>query len=450
MFVRTEKPIVTLSGAKGPKLSMAPFAALRVTIFLSVLSCAKIEPPPGGPPDVAPPQLIAVRPESLQQIPRFSGNVEFRFDEVISEGGTPNQGAGTGDLEKLVILSPTTRVPEVRWRRNRITVKPSEGWKPNRVYRVELLAGGTDLRRNRNNKGKVLTFTTGAPLPNRSLQGLVVDWSTNRPAQEALVEALLLPDSLPYHGLTDSTGRFSLGPLPPGDYLVKGVIDQNHDFQPGPREAFDSIRVRAKDTTGRVGELWTFVHDTSPARIRTITVGDSVSARVEFSQFLDPRQQLAPGVVTLRSLPDSAVVQVTSLLSKPVDDSLHARAPAARDTTARDTTARDTTRRDTTRRERPGIREIEGPGAGQRQGMGQALTTRPPLSDQLVLRVPQPWKPESKYELEVRGVRNVSGVTGDVKGVLSIPKPEARDTLRARADSLAPPGDSLKRPKKRS
>ena len=419
-------------------------AVISAFSVLSVLSaCAKMEPPPGGPPDLTPPQLIAVRPESLQRIPNFSGDVEFRFDEVISEGGSPSQGAGTGDLEKLIILSPTTRVPEVRWRRNRITVKPSEGWKRNRVYRVELLPGVTDLRRNRSNKGAVLTFTTGADLPHRTLQGLVVDWSTNRPAQQALVEALLLPDSLPYHGLTDSTGRFSLGPLPAGEYLVKGVIDQNHDFQPSPREAFDSIRILATDTTGRVGELWTFVHDTAAARIRTITVADSVSARVEFSQSLDPRQKLALTSVTLRSLPDSAAVKVTSLLPKPLDDSLHARAP--------DTTARDTTRRDTTARERPGLREIERPGARlEREGANQPLTTRPQLTDQLVLRVPQPWKPEGKYELEVRGVRNVSGVSGDVKGVLTVPKTEPRDTLRGRVDSLAPPGDSLKRLKKRS
>lgn len=423
---------------------------MRVTaVFagLAVLSaCAKMEPPPGGPPDLTPPQLIAVRPESLQRISNFSGDVEFRFNEVVSEGGSPSRGAGTGDLERLIILSPTTRVPEIRWRRNRITVKPSEGWKPNRVYRVELLPGVTDLRRNRSTKGAVLTFTTGAALPSRTLQGLVVDWSTNRPAVQALVEALLVPDSLPYHGLTDSTGRFSLGPLPAGDYLVKGVIDQNHDFQAGPREAFDSIRILARDTTGRVGELWTFVHDTAAERIRTMTVTDSVSASVEFSQLLDPRQKLALTSVTLRSLPDSAAVKVTSLLPKPLDDSLHARAPAAPDSTRR-----DTTRRDSTARERPGLREIEEPRArAERQGANQPLTTRPELSDQLVLRVPQPWKPEGKYELEVRGVRNVSGVSGDVKGVLTVPKVQPRDMLRGRGDSLAPPGDSLKRVKKRS
>ena len=188
-------------------------------------------------------RVLTTRPESTARIADFSGSVEFRFDEVISEGGTPNQGTGTGDLEKLFILSPTVRVPQVRWRRNRISVEPDEGWKPNRVYRVEMLPGVTDLRRNRSKETKVLTFTTGAPLPDRTLQGLVVDWTTNRPAALALVDALHVADSLPYRTLTDSSGRFSLGPLPSGDYLVKGVIDENHDFRPGEREAFDSLRV---------------------------------------------------------------------------------------------------------------------------------------------------------------------------------------------------------------
>lgn len=423
--------------------------ALPAAVLLSILACAKIEPPPGGPPDITPPQLIATRPDSLAQLRDFSGNVEFRFDEVVSEGGTPNQGTGTGDLEKLIILSPSVRVPDVGWHRTRITVKPDEGWKPSRVYRVELLPGVTDLRRNRMTRGKVLTFTTGAPLPNRTLQGLVVDWSTSRPAPLALVEALLVPDSLPYRALADSSGRFSFGPLPGGTYLIKGVVDEDHDMRPDPREAFDSIRVTAKDSVVKVAELWTFVHDTTAARIRQLTVADSVSATVEFSMFLDPRQRLDAKAVTLRLLPDSTPVQVLSILPKPIDDSLHGRRAGAADTSARDTTRADTTRADTTRRERPGIREIEGPGArGRAAGGGGELTTRPRLSDQLVLRVRAPWKPEAKYELELRGVRSVSGVSGEAKGVLTIPKREAADTLRkpAGADSLKPRADSL-RPK---
>src|SRR5204863_9646379 len=112
--------------------------------------------------------------------------VEFRFDEVVSEGGQPNFGLGTGDLERMMILSPSNAVPAVHWKRNRITVRPRGGWKPNLVYRVELLPGIVDLSNNRSKNGRVVTFTTGAPLPTTHLRGVVVDWTTQRPVARGL------------------------------------------------------------------------------------------------------------------------------------------------------------------------------------------------------------------------------------------------------------------------
>jgi hypothetical protein len=444
---------------------------VAAAVALATLSCARIEPPPGGPPDPSPPRLIATRPDSFARIPGFKGDVEFRFDEVISEGGTPSQGTGTGDLEKLIIFSPTTRVPQVTWRRSRITVRPSEGWRPNRVYRVELLPGATDLRRNRSTAGMVLTFTTGAPLPGTTIDGTVVDWTTNRPAAGALVEAVLLPDSLPYRGMADSSGHIKLGPLPDGEYLVRGVLDQNQNRQFDEREAFDTVRLARGKTAA--GELWAFVHDTTPPRIREVTVIDSTSASIQLSQSLAPGLRIAPSQVTVRILPDSTPIRVTSVLPKPLDDSLNRPAAPARDTTARDTTARDTTARDTTARDttardttaadttRPGRRRgiVEmGPGRPRARTELEPLTSRPPLTDQLILRVPQPWKPEGRYEVEIRGLRTVSGVTGDVRGAMTVKPAAAPDTAAARgADSLKrrPPKsetDSLKRrpPKKRS
>jgi Bacterial Ig-like domain len=426
-------------------------SVFSVLSALSVLpACARIEPPPGGPPDRAAPRLIAIRPDSMARIPGFKGNVEFRFDEVISEGGTPNTGQGTGDLEKLIILSPSNRVPDVSWKRNRITVKPSEGWRPDRVYRVQLLPGVTDLRRNRSDQGAVLTFTTGAPAPSTTITGTVVDWSTSRPAPTALAEALLLPDSLPYRAIADSSGRFSLGPLPAGEYLVRGVIDQNRNLKPDPREAFDSVRIK-KGTTN-AGELWAFEHDTTPARIKTITVADSISATVEFTQMLDPKQRLEPSAATLRILPDSAPVKVISILPKPVDDSIHAK-PAAADTTKADTAKAGARRADTTE---AGKREADTtgkrlpklpgvPGQAPARGEPPALKTKPPLFDRLVLRVAQPWKAGGRYVLEVKGIRNVSGVTGTATGALSVPERMAADSLKQKADSLRPHIERKKR-----
>jgi hypothetical protein len=391
-----------------------------------------MEPPPGGPPDATPPRLIATRPDSFAVLRPFRGVAEFQFDEVISEGGTPNRGEGTGGLEKLVILSPSTRVPEVSWKRNRITVRPQEGWRPNRVYRVELLPGVTDLRNNQSKTGAVLTFSTGAPKPTSTLQGQIVDWGTARPGSDALVIAKLLPDSLPYRGVADSTGRFSLGPLPSGDYIVIGVLDQNRDQRQDTREAYATVRV--PKGTSDAGELWAFIHDTMPPRIQTVTVDDSVSATVTFSQKLDPRQRLAPKDVRLRLLPDSVPVAVASILPAPVDDSIHGRAPRPDSTALVDSMVADTM----PVRRKPGLAQPSRPAAEKQ------LTARPPLNERLVLRVPRPWRPGSRLVLEIRGVKNVTGVAGDAVGVVAVPEkkatPPASDSLRkaGRGDSAAP------------
>ncbi|MGZ8397795.1 MAG: Ig-like domain-containing protein [Gemmatimonadales bacterium] len=421
------------SGKAGRFARRAFIALLPVLPVLPVFpACARIEPPPGGPPDAAPPRLIATRPDSFVRLTPFRGAAEFQFDEVISEGGAPNRGEGTGGLERLVILSPSTRVPEVRWRRNRITVRPDEGWRPNRVYRVELLPGVTDLRTNRSEEGAVLTFSTGAPRPNTTLEGQVRDWSTSRPAAGALVVASLLPDSLPYRGVADSTGRFSLGPLPQGDYLVSGVIDQNTDHRQDSREAYGTARVaRGKSA---VGELWAFVHDTTPPRIQTVNVDDSVKATVTFAQKLDPRQRLTARDVRLRLLPDSTPVAVLSILPQPIDDSIHGTAsPAEESTAVEDSTAAvDTSRAG---------RRIAPPRRGQ--AAEEDKPSRPPLSDRLVLRVPKPWAPGSRLALEIRGVKNVTGVAGNAVGVVAVPekpKVDPNDSLKA-----GQPRDSLKR-----
>jgi hypothetical protein len=420
---------------------------VRLCVLAPLLACARIEPPPGGPPDPDPPKLIATIPDSMAQVPGFRGNVEFRFDEVVSEGSTASTGTGTGDLEKLIILSPTTRVPDVTWRRSRITVRPAEGWRPDRVYRVELLPGVTDLRRNRSDEGKVVTFSTGGPPPTTTLQGTVVDWTSARPAQEALVVALLLPDSLPYRALTDSSGRFAFGPLPAGEYLVSGGLDQNTNHQLDGREAFDSVRLARGRTDA--GELWAFVHDTTPPRIRSVTVGDSVSATLELSQPIDPRIRLDLKSATIGLLPDSTPVPVVSLLPKPVDDSIHG-ATAGPDSLKADSLRADSLRADSLLPD-TALGPARGPGGRTRlrAPANQPLTSRPALTDRLVVRVARPWTPGAKYAITLRALRNVSGVTGDAVGTLAVPERQAVDSTRAAADSLRTRPDSAGKSKRK-
>ena len=411
---------------------VAPSAA-ALGLVLAALACAKIEPPPGGPPDAAPPQLIAVTPDSLAVIPGFDGEVVFRFDEVISEGGTPSTGLGTGDLERIVVLSPSSRVAEVEWRRTRLAVRPREGWRPNTVYRVELLPGVTDLRSNRSTEGAVVTFTTGGAPPTDTLSGAVFDWTTGQSAGGALVEAVPAGDSIGYRTAADSGGRFRLGPIPRGAYVVYGALDQNRNGRREPRESYDSARVAAGALA--VAELWTFPHDTVGPRVQQVTRLDSVSATIQLSQPLDPAQRLDSTRVRVRLLPDSTPVRVLALMLQSAADTL-AR-PRGPDTAARPRdTARARAPRDTLRPPRDTLRP---PQDTVRPRQDTARASRRPLENQLVVRVAQPWRGGGRYVVQLLGVRNVSGAAADASAVLAIPE-QRRDTTPARAPARAPAG----------
>jgi hypothetical protein len=73
------------------------------------------------------------------------------------------------------------------------------------------------------------------------------------------------------------------------------------------------------------------------------------------------------------------------------------------------------------------------------------LTSRPLLTDQLVIRPAAPWRPGGRYTVEIRGVRNVTGVSGDVVGALVVPERAPRDSLAPPADSLKPGADTTRR-----
>ena len=399
-------------------LALAPMAILA--------ACAKIEAPPGGPPDTAPPRLIGTFPESLVTLPGFDGEVEFRFDEVVSEGSSPGNANGTGDLQRLILLSPTTRAADVSWKRSRIAVRPGEGWQPNRTYRIELLPGVMDLRNNRATSARsVVTFTTGGPLPADTLRGKVIDWTTGQPVPRALVEAVLQPDSLPYRIGADSAGNFIGAPLPAGSYVVFGSVDQNSNGRREPREAYDSV---AATGNGPALTLWTFPHDTNPPRLQQATPRDSVTVELQFSQPLSPSQRIDTGLVTVRHLPDSVAVRVASLATQRVYDSL-----------------RQAVRRDSL--PPAAAPPANAPGVTPPR---DSTSGRPTLFDRLILVLAASMDTAGQYLVLVDSSRNETGVSGSTRGVFAAPKPAVPlmrpDSLKAdslRVDSLRQ--DSVKR-----
>lgn len=394
--------------------------ARRLGLLVLASACAKSQEPPGGPPDFRPPTLMAVVPDSAAVRPGFREPAEFIFDEVINE-------QSGGGLEQLVLVSPRPEAIDVSWKRNRIEVRPRGGWRPGTIYQVRLLPGITDLRNNRLREGEELIFSTGPAIPDTRITGMVINWPAGRLAARALIEAIAgagTADSLVYAAQADSSGEFTLRALPPGEYLLLGVADENDNQRRDRREAFDSVTVRLDSTSSHV--LWAFVHDTVGPQLRSATETDSITVRLEFSQHMLP---VAPesGTVAAFLLPDSTPVALDTVLLPEAFDSLRAAEARVRDSLAAlaDTVPADTAQADTAAvvrrppRRQPDRREAQ-PDTSR---VAVLLRERGRLVNTWVVRMAAPLIPGARYRFTARAA-NVNGAVADSRTVLSV-----RDTV---------------------
>ena len=418
------------------------------------LACASVQPPPGGPPDKAPPRIVHVEPESGAVVPNFDGDIEIQFDEVIDEQAAGGGGSAMSGLAKQILLSPVRGPVKVSWHRSKVTVHPREGWKK-RVYRLEILPGFVDLRRNRFDSAKTVLFTRGPEIGQARLGGIALKWIDQTILLRGLIEAVPLPDSAGYMTYADSGGQFELTNLQPGRYVVYATNDENGDRRRGLREAYDSTIVTLDSSTNVA--LYAFPHDTVPPRPRAATYGDSVSVRVEFTQALDPTVKFDTTNVALLMLPDSTPVRVAQMLPQRVYDSVtnaarqKADSAAAAAAAARDTLKRGVIVHDTS--SRPNILPTVPPSAARQEAPSKAprkppvdtvlvkrlLAQRPIPTDKFVIRVAQPLKPETRYVVRIVRATNLIGKKGEGEVGFTTPKPTPVDTTkRAPSDTTHP------------
>ncbi len=295
---------------------------LTLPLLWASASCANQAAPPGGPPDPMPPSVTSISPDSgsVDVRPR---SVVFNFDEVVAE-----KPARATTLADAVLVSPYQGEPDVRWHRDRISVRLPGGWRDSTVYVVTLLPGITDLRNNVLDTAATTVFSTGGPIPGTRVTGVVFDWETGSISRNALVQALVPRgrDTTLYVARSDSTGRFILPFVPSGSLLVRGIIDANRNFAIDRREGWDSTTVQLVDSA--FVELYTFVHDTVGPSMREVTVQDSMTIRLDLTRPLALDQLLDTSLVTLLDA-DSVQVPLSAVLTVAAADSLAAAARRA-------------------------------------------------------------------------------------------------------------------------
>jgi hypothetical protein len=331
-----------------------------------------------------------------------SDRVIFEYDAIVQDR----------DLENLVLISPRDGAPRVRWRRNRIEVRPRDDFRPNTAYSVTLLPGATDLNNNMDRAGKTVVFSTGPTMPRLNITGRAFDWVAGRPAPGALIEAIRMPDSIPYVGVADSTGRFTVGPLDDATYLVRAMIDNNKNRAVDSSEPWDTARVVVQGGSP-VLELLMAIRDTLPPRLLTATPSDSLTIVASFDRALDPAQSLA-GIFRLQHQ-DSTVLRIAGVTSAAVADSAAVPGDSARPVD-------------------PRVAALE----ARTAGAAQERPSRPRPATELTITLDSltPLRTGPSYRLTATGARGLTGLSRSSDRVFTLPRP---DSTRVSPPGNAPP-----------
>jgi hypothetical protein len=419
-------------------------------------ACANQGMPPGGPDDAAPPRILKITPEN-NAITGKPGNVIITFDEVVSE--TPK---GARDLAELVVISPKSGRTNVDWNRTSIAIRPSKGWKPNAVYTVQVKAGLQDLYQNALDTAIRVVFSTGGPIPDGRIKGVVFDWFEAKGIAGGIVEAVSKDTTIVYQVLADSIGRFELANLPVGPYLLRAYADRNTNKDLDPLEIWDTLRVAL---TGMAeADFYAFGHDTVGLRVATVEPTDSSRAlKVTFDKPIAPDQVFSAEAIQLFRLPDSTrlpVKGVQTTRQKAAADSLMAKRKADSITAAtakKDTlSAEQRARRDSIAKVRSADslaaarakQEREAREAARKAGRRYvAADTQPPpamkrvrVYKELFVTLDSALAPGRSYRLQVNGVTSLSGTVKSPARNFTLPRAKVDSTAKdtaARKDTLS-------------
>ncbi len=408
---------------------------MRRLILASVLTlgCASMAMPPGGPVRRLPAQVLAHTPDT-NATSVTDKVITVQFDEVISE--PPRAGGSSGGLAPYVLLSPTSGDLKVDWHRDRITIVPGHGFRPNTSYNVTLLPGITDLRGHQTLTPSSWKFATGPTFAPFHVDGRIFDWVAEQPAPLAIIQVVAHPtpkDTIVYTGVSDSLGLFSVGPLGAGEYEVRGFIDLNSNRRRDSTEKWSGVIPIRVDSAALPLELLAIERDTLPPDISNVEVIDSMSIRVHFNRPLDPFQQLQPALIRIQRA-DSSELMVSDVVSEVQDNARRtALALAVADSINR-------ARADSVARANPGRPPAPPPSAAQPVPIVPPTPARPPP--------PKPRSPapistivirlaannfiarEEIVRITARGFRSVMGVSKTTSTTAKRPKATLPSTAK--------------------
>ncbi|MDE6682795.1 MAG: Ig-like domain-containing protein, partial [Muribaculaceae bacterium] len=192
--------------------------------FVTLVSCANIGNPSGGPRDEDPPVFISADPAP--------GSVNVNKTRMTL---TFNELVNVKDAFSKVVVSPVGKsVPKVMSLGKKVTVT-FDSIQPNTTYTIDFADAIEDNNESNQLQGFSYTFSTGEEIDTLRISGMVLD-ARNMEPQQAMIVGVTANNAdsaftkLPLLRVakTDDQGRFTIRGLKEGSYRVYALGDKDN------------------------------------------------------------------------------------------------------------------------------------------------------------------------------------------------------------------------------
>ena len=200
---------------------------ISIAIFNTLLACATVTTPTGGPKDEILPELVSSNPTIGQK--NFKGRqLELTFSEAIK----------LKDAKEEILITPTPgKNTTYTVKKNKLIIEPENDWKENTTYSLNFREGVQDLIEGNLVENLRFAFSTGSEIDSLSIEGgISLTFSDKIP--EKITVALYQSDTVDiftqtptYFTKTNKEGKFSLQNLKGGSYYVYAFDDKNKNLK---------------------------------------------------------------------------------------------------------------------------------------------------------------------------------------------------------------------------
>lgn len=263
------------------------FSTLIIATWL-IFACAKQMPPPGGPEDKTPPEVVRTIPAPGAVDVATRTRWEIVFSEQMNRK----------IVADAIFISPLpSEAMAFKWRGKRLKIEFGDTLKENRTYVMTIGAKSSDLRNNQMKDSFSMAFSTGDHIDEGQISGLVYSQST---VEGTLVCAYLLNDSTEidptavladYYTQCNQQGKYQLMYIAPATYRLFAIRDRdgNRKYTRG----VDAIGITNTDVNLTPDEKYIqninfqlTVEDTLPPAIKTVYAINRTNLIIRFSEEL--------------------------------------------------------------------------------------------------------------------------------------------------------------------